>query len=260
MRKILCLDYDMTLYDHKANQIPQSAIEALNQVRDQYKIVLASGRYFNNSVNEHIKHSLHPDAIVHANGCVVEVDGVILHEAFLDDKLQESLIHFAVDHHLCMGGLYQGNWYSTNPEKLIARWSAKGNKSLPPIQDAKELIGKKMYSLYLDDTVESAKMIERTFPDIRAPIMSEKTGGADIIPRYTSKAFGVQVLLDYWKQTFDDVIAIGDSMNDYELIKQASVGIAMGNAVSGLQEIADYITTPIEQDGIRNALRYLKSI
>ena len=48
-------------------------------------------------------------------------------------------------------------------------------------------------------------------------------------------------------------MAFGDSMNDYEILMEAGTGVAMGNSVPKLKEIADYITTDIEEDGVRNA-------
>ena len=39
------------------------------------------------------------------------------------------------------------------------------------------------------------------------------------------------------------------------MIRAVGTGIAMGNAVPELKEVADYITDPIGQDGIYNACR-----
>ena len=51
-------------------------------------------------------------------------------------------------------------------------------------------------------------------------------------------------------------MAFGDSMNDYEMIEKAGNGIAMGNAVDKLKEVADYVTRPIEEEGVNFALRH----
>lgn len=54
-----------------------------------------------------------------------------------------------------------------------------------------------------------------------------------------------------------DTIALGDSLNDMEMIRHAGVGIAMGNAVDALKENADYVTKDIADDGFAHALRQL---
>ena len=45
-------------------------------------------------------------------------------------------------------------------------------------------------------------------------------------------------------------------MNDYEMLQKAGNGIAMGNAVETLKEVADYVTKPIDQGGVSFALRH----
>ena len=51
----------------------------------------------------------------------------------------------------------------------------------------------------------------------------------------------------------EETAAVGDSMNDYEMVREAGVGIAMGNAVSKLKEAADYVTADIGEDGLEKA-------
>ena len=50
-----------------------------------------------------------------------------------------------------------------------------------------------------------------------------------------------------------DTYAFGDSMNDYEILKAAGTGIAMGNAVEELKAAADYVTDDIGDAGVYKA-------
>lgn len=45
-------------------------------------------------------------------------------------------------------------------------------------------------------------------------------------------------------------------MNDYEIIKEAGLGIAMGNAIEELKAAADYVTADIGEHGIYKACRH----
>ncbi|HEY8910747.1 MAG TPA: Cof-type HAD-IIB family hydrolase [Desulfosporosinus sp.] len=55
-----------------------------------------------------------------------------------------------------------------------------------------------------------------------------------------------------------DVMAIGDSFNDLEMIKYAGVGVAMGNARAEIKEHANIITASNEEDGVAEAIeRYV---
>lgn len=258
MIKILCLDYDNTIFDHRTGGIPGSAAEALDAARSRYKIVLASGRFFDDERNASIIDKINPDGIVHANGAKVEADGKVLSDTYLEEELMRDVFEYAYRNDLCLGGLYEGDWYTTNRENLIARWGESVKHYEGRFYDARELYGKKVHGLFLEDTVEAARQIEKAFPKLRTPIMDDIKGGADVIPCSISKAYGLRIILQHWGDTMETVAAIGDSMNDYEIIQEAGVGIAMGNAVTALKEAADYVTTPIWEDGIRNALLYLE--
>ena len=52
----------------------------------------------------------------------------------------------------------------------------------------------------------------------------------------------------------ETVIAIGDEANDLEMIREAGLGIAMGNAIEAVKAAADRVTSPNGQDGVAKAL------
>ncbi len=84
MSKILCMDFNMTLFDH--------------QTRGIYKFVLASVHNFNEMENLLMKDLLKLDGMIHANGSIVETNGHVLHEFFLKSDLLHSVILFALAH------------------------------------------------------------------------------------------------------------------------------------------------------------------
>lgn len=258
MIKVLCLDYDNTVFDHNTRTIPESARKALDAVRGKCKIVLASGRFFNDVWNAPIKEQVRPDGIIHSNGSLVEAGGTVLKETFLEPELQKAVLDFAYAHEFCLGGLYEGKWYTTNREKQIARWKGKEQLLQRELLDAGSLYEIPMHALFLDDSVEAARLLEHNFPKLRAPLMNDTTGGADVIPAFLSKAYGLTLLLEHWGMDFRETAAVGDSMNDYEMIKAAGVGIAMGNGIRALKEAADFVTTDIGEDGLKHALEYLE--
>ncbi len=52
----------------------------------------------------------------------------------------------------------------------------------------------------------------------------------------------------------DEVMAFGDAMNDYEMLKFAKYSFAMGNAVDGIKEIANYQAASNADDGVAKAV------
>jgi Cof subfamily protein (haloacid dehalogenase superfamily) len=54
--------------------------------------------------------------------------------------------------------------------------------------------------------------------------------------------------------TADQVLTIGDSDNDLEMLAYAGVGVAMGNANARVKAQADWIAPSVEEDGVVSAL------
>jgi hypothetical protein len=57
-----------------------------------------------------------------------------------------------------------------------------------------------------------------------------------------------------------DSIAFGDSMNDVSMLQCTGYSVAMGDGNPMLFDKVDYVTTAVLDDGIANALKYLKII
>ena len=47
---------------------------------------------------------------------------------------------------------------------------------------------------------------------------------------------------------------------DIEMIEMCKIGVAMGNALGRLKEVADYVTDDIDNDGVYNALKHFEII
>lgn len=50
------------------------------------------------------------------------------------------------------------------------------------------------------------------------------------------------------------VVAIGDGLNDVGMIRGAGLGIAMGNALPEVREVADRVVAPFDRDGVAEAI------
>ena len=52
-----------------------------------------------------------------------------------------------------------------------------------------------------------------------------------------------------------NIIAFGDDVNDFDMIENAGIGVAMGNAENEIKNVADYITDTNENDGVAKFLK-----
>ena len=64
----------------------------------------------------------------------------------------------------------------------------------------------------------------------------------------------ITVLSDILKISKDEIMAIGDNVNDIKMIEEAGIGVAMDNAWDDIKEKADYVTKSNEEDGVAYAI------
>lgn len=65
----------------------------------------------------------------------------------------------------------------------------------------------------------------------------------------------IEYLIDKLNIEKEEVIAIGDNINDLKMIQNAGVGIAMQGSSSKVIEVADYVTDDNNHEGVANALK-----
>ena len=76
----------------------------------------------------------------------------------------------------------------------------------------------------------------------------------EIIPVDTHKGTGLAELAQILGITSDEVMAIGDSENDIEMLRYAGLPVAMGNGSDEVKALAKYITDDNDHDGVAKAV------
>lgn len=82
----------------------------------------------------------------------------------------------------------------------------------------------------------------------------QHNGYAEIIKKAYSKSKAIEVVMDFLKLPVEQSVAMGDSLNDLDMIEYAGIGVAMGNAVPEIKEIADMVTQSVDEAGVAVAL------
>jgi Cof subfamily protein (haloacid dehalogenase superfamily) len=71
-----------------------------------------------------------------------------------------------------------------------------------------------------------------------------------------NKAKGIMTVCERLGISMDEVIAMGDSLNDMAMIEAAGCGIAMGNAQEAVKEAADWVTDTNVNNGVAKAISH----
>ena len=78
----------------------------------------------------------------------------------------------------------------------------------------------------------------------------------EYIKKGHSKAEGMERFLKKLHVPREEIFAIGDSENDLTMFAMAGTTICMGDGVESVKRQADYVTDPVLEDGVFNALRH----
>ncbi|MDE1548188.1 Cof-type HAD-IIB family hydrolase [Jeotgalibaca caeni] len=77
----------------------------------------------------------------------------------------------------------------------------------------------------------------------------------EVMVKDTNKGTALKKLADHLGFSMDEVMAIGDGENDYEMIEAAGLGVVMENGTERLKGIANELTLSNEADGVAHAFR-----
>ncbi len=265
-RHVVFLDVDGTIAPLDA-PIPQSAIDAIRIARQNgHKVFLCTGRS---------RAELQPnvmaigfDGMVGCAGAFVDREGEQLFSAKLDDSSVAEIIEYFDRKHI--HGFFQ------TPAVTYARKASldlfatltktDGDGFVIPGIVAKENLFEchdvtKIFFISNDTPVkEIRKHFANRFMVIHNTIGLEEELSGELSQLGITKATGMEVVLKHYQLDRTHSIAVGDGYNDLEMIEYAGVGIAMGNAVDSLKQLADYVTDDIHVDGLAKAFKHMHLI
>lgn len=264
---IVCFDLDHTLLDNIRDEICASSLLAVEKLRRDYWVAIASGRDMDNYYSYRYRDIVKPDAVIHQNGTRVAVrreaatydakkgseQYELIFNHFMEPELVREILSYAKAHGLCVGTTAFGKDYFVNPE-LKAAADASYNPHLKrrfvPPEGLLSLPVRAMSYVGRDKTQKEAFM--RRFPTVRLLTFSSGEG-ADMVEDCCSKAHGLSVLCEYYGIDPKDTYAFGDSENDIDILRAAGTGVAVGNAMQAAKDAADLVTDDIYHDGIYKA-------
>lgn len=260
--KIICFDIDGTLINGGNQLIPESAKAAIRKARENGHICVINTGRAKKIVGPEITGQVEFDGYLLGCGTmVIYREQVLLHETFSEDlalRIIEGLNRHRID------AILEGSEdnFCEEPEKMYTKVFADY------IRRIETVFGKGFYKspkvapgnfdkffAYAD---EKNKMDAfRLEFEVELDFVDRENGYYEIVPKGFSKATAIRFLADKLNIPMEDTVAIGDSNNDLPMLECAGISIAMGNSSKAVLEMADYVTTDVDKDGIWNALQWL---
>lgn len=92
--------------------------------------------------------------------------------------------------------------------------------------------------------------------DIAAQVIMNKRS-VMVLPSGITKATGLKVALTELALTADQVVGIGDAENDFDLLKNCGLGVAVANALPAVKDMADRVTTQPRGAGVAELIDWI---
>lgn len=271
--KLLFIDIDGTLFDHAKDAIPESAKNAILSAKSKgHKIFLSTGRPYADIDQEILNFPL--DGMIVSCGAVVYVDNKPIYCKTYPQKELISLIQFMLDNNIgfSLDGIHKNYlteeafnclsslMFKNNEDSELSRAMMAKNNCFP-FEDMKEEDLKEVVKISIfTKNKESCEKLFQKIPESLTGFMYKNKHlnlyNGEISIKGITKATGLKKITTYLSKNIKDTIAIGDSLNDLDILQEAGLSICMGNGADECKKTADFVTKDISDDGLAYALKH----
>lgn len=271
--KLIFIDIDGTLFDHAKDAIPESAKNAILSAKSKgHKIFLSTGRPYADIDQEILNFPL--DGMIVSCGAVVYVDNKPIYCKTYPQKELISLIQFMLDNNIgfSLDGTHK-NYLTEEAFNCLSSLMFKNNEDSElshammaknncfPFEDMKEEDLKEVVKISIfTKNKESCEKLFQKIPESLVGFMYKNNHlhlyNGEISIKGITKATGLKQITNYLNIPIEDTIAIGDSLNDLDILQEAGLSICMGNGADECKKTADFVTKDISDDGLAYALKH----
>ena len=256
MIRAIFFDLDGTLLSPETGFCSSATKAALNELKSRgILLCAATGRSPYEFELSPIIKDLPFDAIVALNGlCCYDKEGIIYQRLFDKDDLALLIDKVQEVGYPCMI-IKKDDMYINFINDDVRDAHASIHSPLPRTQDITNSINEDIIMAMVYHPVGAA--IGDTLSILRKSHTTHwHPLSVDVVPNGCSKKSGINHILNKYHITWNEVMAFGDGENDYKMLKQAKIGVAMGNSDPILLNGEFYVTDNAEQDGVVSALRF----
>ncbi|SDF90592.1 hypothetical protein SAMN04488542_12016 [Fontibacillus panacisegetis] len=258
MYKLIAIDIDDTLINDDKEVTPATQ-QALEQAVAQGVIVtLATGRAYAGAYKLARQTGLNVPIITYQGALIKNLlDEEVLFERYLPIDAATKLFDYCLENNLHLQTYIDDKLYAREEnQKLIDYTNLNGTKYYIEPDFIKVVVQPTPKMLIIDDPdyLDEITPVLRELLGEEVHITKSKPHFLEIMHKEGTKGHALKFLSAHFGCELSQTIAIGDSWNDHEMLEAAGLGVAMGNAIPALKEIADYITASNNEDGVKQVI------
>ncbi|AIQ11791.1 Cof-type HAD-IIB family hydrolase [Paenibacillus durus] len=258
MYKLIAIDIDDTLIndDKEVTPATQAALEAA--IAAGVVVTLATGRAYASAQAIARQTGLNVPIITYQGSLVKNLmDEKVLYERFVPQDAVRKVFEYCIEHNLHLQTYVDDKLYSRDENQKLIDYAAANRTQYYVDPDTEKLAGIKTPKLLI---IDDPAFLDELAPKLRELLGSEvhitksKPHYLEITHKEGTKGLALEFLADYFGCKVSETIAVGDSWNDHEMLETAGLGVAMGNAIPALKEIANYVTASNNEDGVKQVI------
>ena len=236
--KIIGSDFDGTLNHGGITEEKCDAIHRWRAKGNKFGIISGRGKEFRTYILENYP-NLEVDFFAACSGAMTtDADGHVIYEARCTEV---SVPQLAAD--LAKWGCRHMSVCGTHTWSV--KFPAGDDRVSDPILDVPEVAYFNQVSTYIEPFEAAGQVVERireTYGEWLNPLQNGCC--IDIVPAGINKAEGLYRLMEYYGCTYEDVIAVGDNVNDADMIREFR-SYAMANGVDEIKKLADFMVEDV---------------
>lgn len=255
--KLVALDLDDTLLRTDLT-ISSRAKNAIKQAVEKGTLVtLATGRMYASALPYAQGLGLDLPLITYQGALVKYADGRVVHQQPLEMKHAKDLIISLKNYKFQINVYINDELYIEEKSPELQRYAEVCGVPyhvVPNLVDAMKTEPSKV--LVIGDAEKLDNLYAKMRGDFRdtVHITKSKSTYLEFSHLLATKGRALRSLASSLGLKADEVMAIGDSQNDLDMIEYAGFGVAMGNAVPQIKDCARYVTCKNDDDGVAEAI------
>ena len=256
--KLLITDIDGTVVDENCKFTPTIKTYFKELTSRGIKVVLATGRMFDGADGVRKELGLETPVVCY-QGAMVRKENEILHKSFVSPDIAREIIEISRKENFHIN-LYNNDKLiveDDNKEMMFDYTNGRHTTYLAvdSFDNVKlENIPKLLAIVYDEEKLfDLRERMQKKFAGVLSVVRSHKHY-LEFTNINATKGSALNFLKNYWNIKKEEVMASGDQDNDFEMLENAGLKIAMGNASPKLKEIADFICPTIQNDGLSKAI------
>ncbi len=244
--KIIFFDIDGTLIDMTKKAISYKTVETLLRLKENgVKICIATGRA-PGSVPKF--DGVDFDAFLTFNGSYCFNSSDVILSTPIPKVDVEKMIENATRINRPVSIAGKDRVVANGTDKDLSDYFGFAKQETPVSDDFDEVLKGEIYQMMMGGRKDEYDDILKDVENARITAWWDRA--VDIIPANGGKGKGIEAILEYYGIDRSESMAFGDGGNDIEMLQTVGTGVAMGNALDHVKEVADEICGTSADDGI----------